>query len=140
MKNIAFLIGFIGLTFIILSGCSNYFSDDQKIIVYKHMDEEHYEVYREVTDKTEVQRVRDILDTIEWSSLPIAMTATPDYSFIFQYKNSKLEAKAVPYDLWISENKKTIELVTPGNYFLLDEKNSAELFELLTDIKLSEVE
>ena len=140
MKNMKYFILFFGLTFVLLSGCSNYFGDDQKIIVYKHMDEDHYEVYREVTDKTEVQSVRDILDTIEPSSFTIPMTTTPDYSFIFQYKNSRLEAKAVPYDLLISENKKTIELTTPGNYYLLDEENSELLFELLTDIKLAEVE
>ena len=63
-----------------------------------------------------------------------------DYRFVFQYKNPNIEAKAVLYELWISPNKDKVELVIDADerkYVRLDNNKSAELFEILTDGKLS---
>lgn len=53
------------------------------------------------------------------------MSRPADYHFIFQFKNPKIEAKAVLYQIWISPNKDTVEIISGGNrYAQLEEKCS----------------
>ncbi|MGE7920910.1 hypothetical protein ACQKM9_18515 [Viridibacillus sp. NPDC093762] len=60
------------------------------------------------------------------------------YAFFYQYKNPKIEAKAMVYQLWISPNKDQVEIVQGNNlYAKLTKENSAILFKVVTEDKLS---
>ncbi len=67
------------------------------------------------------------------------MSRSADYHFVFQFKNPKIEAKAVLYQIWISPNKDKVEVMGGDNrYAQLTEKNAAVLVEIITDEKLFE--
>ncbi|HZG12523.1 MAG TPA: hypothetical protein VEZ91_11060 [Kurthia gibsonii] len=124
-------------------GCSNAIGNgEQNIEVQKRIgDENKYEDFKEITNNKQVQKVKEILDDIDWENAKVSMSHPPDYKFGFQYKNTQIEAKAVLYELWISPNNDNVELVidAESKYIKLDGNNSAELFEILTGEKLSEV-
>jgi hypothetical protein len=142
LKNLKYLITFIGIISIFIVGCSNVIkSEEQYIKVQKRIgDENKYEDFREITDNEHVQKVKDILNDIDWENAKVDMARPADYRFIIQFKDPEIEAKAVPYELWISPNKDKVELVidAEGKYIQLDKSKSAELFEILTGGKLSD--
>ena len=143
MKNLKYFIAFIGIISIFMVGCSNGTETyDQYIKVQKRVgDENNYEDFKEITDHEQVQKVKDILNDIEWENAQVNMAHPTDYEFIFQFKNPEIEAKAVLYELWVSPNKDKVELVinAGSKYVQLDTAKSAELFELLTEEKLTEL-
>ena len=60
------------------------------------------------------------------------MSRPADYHFVFQFKNPKIEAKAVLYQIWISPNKDKVEIISGGNrYAQLEEKMQLLCFGLL---------
>ena len=85
--------------------------------------------------------MKDILDDIDWENAKVNMARPADYRFIFQFINPEIKAKAVLYELWVSPNKDKVELVinAESKYVQLDTAKSAELFEILTGGKLSEL-
>lgn len=129
-----YVIAFIGVISMFITGCSN---QEQNIDVQKRTgDENNYEDFKIITNNEQVQRVRKIIDNINWETAKVQMVRPADYRFAFQFTN---EAKAVLYELWISPNKDKVELlIDAGNkYVQLDRNTSAELFEVLTGEKLS---
>lgn len=128
-----YVIAFIGVISMFITGCSN---QEQNIDVQKRTgDENNYEDFKIITNNEQVQRVRKIIDNINWETAKVQMVRPADYRFAFQFKN---EAKAVLYELWISPNKDKVELlIDAGKYVQLDRNTSAELFEVLTGEKLS---
>ncbi|MFL0584330.1 hypothetical protein ACH0B6_17290 [Solibacillus silvestris] len=143
MKNFKYLTVFIGIISILLVGCSSEIeTEEQYIAIQKRVgDENKYEDFKEITDNEQVQKVKDILNDIDWENAKVNMVHPADYRFIFQFKNPKIEAKAVLYELWVSPNKDKVELVidTEIKYVQLNTSKSAELFEILTGGKLSEL-
>ena len=143
MKNLKYFIAFIGIISIFIVGCSDTTETyEQYIKVQKRVGNENkYEDFKEITDNEQVQKVKDILDDIDWENAKVNMAHPPDYTFVFQFKNPEIEAKAVLYELWVSPNKDKVELVinAESKYVQLDTGNSAELFEILTGGKLSEL-
>ena len=143
LKNFKYLMAFIGIISIFIVGCSNTTETEEQFIkVQKRVgDENKYEDFKEITENEPVQKVKDILNEIEWENAKVNMAHPPDYTFVFQFKNPEIEAKAVLYELWVSPNKDKVELVinAESKYVQLDTGNSAELFELLTGGKLSEI-
>ncbi|WP_052344254.1 hypothetical protein [Bacillus ndiopicus] len=136
MKKLIYLIGF---TTIFLFSCSPpVFSPEQYIEVDKYTGNgDEYEDFYTVTSNKEVQTVREILNTIVWEQKKIDMERPPDYRFIFQFKDPKIEAKAVPYAFWINQNIVELAvLASSDQYVQLDENQSAEFFEILTRDKL----
>ncbi|MFD1779099.1 hypothetical protein ACFSFW_10510 [Fredinandcohnia salidurans] len=133
MKKMMYVIAFIGVISMFITGCSN---QEQNIDVQKRTgDENNYEDFKIITNNEQVQRVRKIIDNINWETAKVQMVRPADYRFAFQFKN---EAKAVLYELWISPNKDKVELlIDAGKYVQLDRNTSAELFEVLTGEKLS---
>jgi hypothetical protein len=133
-KSLIVFIGFI-LTFIV--GCSNEIENgEQSLKVQKYMGEENqYENFKEMNHNERVKQVKDIVEDIDWENAQVSMVRPPDYRFGFQYKNPKIEAKAVLYELWISPNKDKVELVidAESKYAQLDKKKSAVLYELITE-------
>ncbi|MGN1402491.1 MAG: hypothetical protein ACI4XL_13435 [Bacillus sp. (in: firmicutes)] len=143
MKNFKYLIAFIGIISIFIVGCSNVIeTEEQYIKVQKRIgDEKKYEDFKEITDNEQIQKVKEILNDIDWENAKVDMAHPADYSFIFQFKDPKIEAKAVSYELWISPHKDKVELIidAESKYIQLDTVKSAELFEILTGGKLSEL-
>ncbi|MEK4130305.1 hypothetical protein NYE67_11520 [Solibacillus sp. FSL W8-0474] len=143
LKKFKYLLAFIVVISIFLVGCSNVIENEEEYIkVQKRIgDENKYEDFKEITDNGQVQKAKDILNNIDWEKSKVNMTHPADYRFIFQYKNPKIEAKAVSYELWISPNKDKVELVIDADmkYIQLDTGKSAELFEIITGEKLSEL-
>lgn len=142
MKNLKYLIAFIGIISIFIGGCSNSLQNEkQNIEVQKRIGDNYsYEDLKEITNNEQVQNVKEILDDIHWENAKVNMVRPADYRFGFQFKNPKIEAKAVLFELWISPNKDKVEIVidAESKYTQLDKSKSAELFEILTGEKLSE--
>lgn len=129
-----YVIALIGIISMSIAGCSN---QEQSVEVQKRIgDENNYEDFKIITNHQQVQKIREIIDNIDWETAKVQMVRPADYRFAFQYKN---EAKAVLYELWISPKKDRVELIIDaGNkYVQLDKNTSAELFETLTGKNLS---
>ncbi|MFS0781243.1 hypothetical protein [Bacillus sp. 1P06AnD] len=125
---------------IFIAGCSNSSDkEEQYINVQKRIGNE-YEDFNDITNKDEVQKVKDILHKSEWEHRKVDMARPADYRFIFQYKNPGIAAKAIVYELWIIPNKDQVELVRgDSEYIQLDKKRSAELVEIITGNKISDL-
>ncbi|MGM9951745.1 MAG: hypothetical protein ACI33P_16535 [Lysinibacillus sp.] len=138
MKRLYFMIC-IGAFAVLLAACSKAtFDTEQYIVVDKRVGEENqFEDFNEVTDRDQVDKALAILEEANWEKAKVEMVRYPDYRFGFQYKDPKIEAKAVEYKLWISPKGDKIELVRPHEYVQLDKDASAQLFEILTGEKLT---
>ncbi|RWS45117.1 hypothetical protein EKA14_04950 [Bacillus mycoides] len=131
---------FIAICIFIVTGCSKILgNEDQKIEVQKRVDDDKYEDLKIVTDNNQVLQVKNILNDIHFENQKAEMSRSADYHFVFQFKNPKIEAKAVLYQIWISPNKDKVEIMAGDNrYAQLTEKNAAVLVEIITDEKLFE--
>ncbi|WHY87174.1 hypothetical protein QNH39_04755 [Neobacillus novalis] len=143
LKNIKCLIAFIGLISIFIVGCSNVNENEEQIIeVQKRIgDVIKYEDFNEITKNEQVQKVREILDDIDWQNAKVDMARPADYRFSFHFTNPKIQLEKIDlYELWISPNKDKVELVidAASRYIQLDKDKSAELFEIITGEKLSD--
>jgi len=142
LKNLKYLIAFIGIISIFIAGCSNSLeNEEQNIDVQKRIgDDYNYEDFKEITNTEQVNNVKELIGDINWENAKVDMVRPADYRFSFLFKNPEIEAKAVLYELWISPNKDKVELVidAESKYIQLDKNKSAKLFEILTGEKLSE--
>ncbi|MBE7105117.1 hypothetical protein FT637_19360 [Bacillus cereus] len=130
---------FITICIFIVTGCSNIIgNEEQTIEVQKRVDDDTYEDLNVVTENKQVRQVKKILNDTHFENKKMEMSRSAEYRFIFQFKNPKIEAKAVVYQIWISPNKEKVEIVAEDNrYAQLTEKNAAALFEIVTGEKLS---
>ncbi|MEK7015914.1 hypothetical protein [Bacillus sp. FSL R9-9410] len=130
---------FIAICIFIVTGCSNILgNEDQRIEVQKRVGDD-YEDLNVVTDNNQVLQVKKILNAIHFENQKAEMSRSADYHFVFQFKDPKIEAKAVLYQIWISPNKDKIEIMSGDNrYAQLEGKNAATLFEIVTGEKLVE--
>jgi hypothetical protein len=142
LKYIKYLVVFIWVFSFFISGCSSIGNDEQKIKVQKRFDtENNYKDLKEITKNEDVQKVKKILDKADWENAKVDMVRRSDYRFGFQFKDPNIQAKALLYELWISPNNEQVELVIDieSKYVQLNKNKSAELFEILTGKKLSDV-
>ncbi|MFE6169381.1 hypothetical protein ACFVP8_16160 [Viridibacillus arvi] len=142
MKFTKTLFVSLAMILFIITGCSNGKEDlGEYIKVQKRIgDENKYEDFKEITNNKQVQRVKDIiLDRDEWKKVKVDMERPADYKFWFQFKNPKIQAKTVLYEIWISPNKDKVEVVADSEYVQLNEVNSTDLFEILTGGKFSDL-
>lgn len=142
MKFTKILFVLVSMILFGMTGCSSETEQDGLYVeVQKRIDNENkYEDFKEITDHKQVQKVKAILDEADWKKAKVDMVRPADYRFGFQFKNPKIQAKAVLYEIWISPNKDKVELVKGDNeYVQLNEENSAVIFEILTGEKLSDL-
>ncbi|RFB14935.1 hypothetical protein DZB84_15040 [Bacillus sp. HNG] len=105
--------------------------DEQYIKIQKRIGNENsYEDFKEITDNEQVQTVKKIVDNADWEKAKVEMDRPPDYRFLFQFKNPNIEAKAVPYELWVNKN---ILALVRGNdeYIQLNQEDSEALLEII---------
>ncbi|OJE42812.1 hypothetical protein BAQ49_11605 [Bacillus proteolyticus] len=133
------IVVFIAICIFIVTGCSNILgNEDQRIEVQKRIGDD-YEDLNVVTDKNQVLQVKKILNEIHFENKKVEMSRSADYHFVFQFKNPKIEAKAVLYQIWISPNKDKVEVMAGDNrYAQLEGKNAVTLFLIVTGEKLAE--
>ncbi|MCH4568562.1 hypothetical protein [Bacillus sp. ES1-5] len=131
---------FIAICIFIVTGCSNISgNEDQRIEVQKHIGDNEYEDLKVVKDNNEVLQVKKILNDTNFENKKVEMSRPADYHFIFQFKNPKIEAKAVLYQIWVSTNKGKMEIKAGDNrYAQLEGKHAATLFRIVTGEKLAE--
>ncbi|PGA35490.1 hypothetical protein [Bacillus wiedmannii] len=131
---------FITICIFIVTGCSNIVgNEDQRIQVQKCIGDNEYEDLKVVKDNNEVLQVKKILNDTTFEDKKVEMSRLADYHFIFQFKNPKIEAKAVLYQIWVSPNKDKIEIKAGDNrYAQLEGKHAATLFQIVTGEKLVE--
>ncbi|HGH7174181.1 TPA: hypothetical protein ACJMKJ_001699 [Bacillus wiedmannii] len=131
---------FIGICIFIVTGCLNKLgNEDQTIEVQKYIGDNEYKNLKVVKDNNEVLQVKKILNDTNFEDKKVEMSRPADYHFIFQFKNPKIEAKAVLYQIWVSANKEKIEIKTGDNrYAQLEGKYAATLFRIVTGEKLAE--
>ena len=92
-----------------------------------------------MTDNNQVLQVKKILNDIHFENQKVEMSRSADYHFVFQFKNPKIEAKLVLYQIWISPNKDKVEVMAGDNrYAQLEGENAATLFWIVTGEKLAE--
>ncbi|MFS1515107.1 hypothetical protein V1503_01130 [Bacillus sp. SCS-151] len=136
MKYLKYIFAIIGVVSIFLVGCSNLVENEEQYIeVQKRIvDENEYENFKEITNNEQVQKVKDILNDINWEIAQVNMQHPADYKFVFQFKNPDIETKVILYELWISPNKDKVELVIEAvnKYVQLNKEKSAQLYEILT--------
>ncbi|MGG0646400.1 hypothetical protein ABE083_05940 [Bacillus mycoides] len=138
IRNLTLVIVFMCI--FIVTGCSNILgNEDQRIEVQKRVGDDNYEDLKVVTDNNQVLQVKKILNDIHFENKKVEMSRSADYHFVFQFKNPKIEAKAVLYQIWISPNKDKVEVMAGDNrYAQLEGKNAATLFEIVMGEKLVE--
>ncbi|MFP3376417.1 hypothetical protein SB767_08220 [Bacillus sp. SIMBA_069] len=131
---------FIAICILIITGCSNIVgNEDQRIQVQKHIGDNEYKDFKMATDNNEVLQVKKILNDTTFENKKVEMSRPADYHFIFQFKNPKIEAKAVLYQIWVSPNKDKIEIIAgDSRYVQLEGKHAATLFQIVTGEKLVE--
>ncbi|MEY2305754.1 hypothetical protein [Bacillus tropicus] len=139
MKDRNLSVVFITIVIFIVTGCSNIIgNEDQTIKVQKRVNDT-YEDLKVVTDNKQVRQVKKILNDAHFENKKVEMSRPADYHFIFQFKNPKIEAKAVLYQIWISPNKDKIEIIAGNSqYVQLEGENAATLFQIVTGEKLVE--
>lgn len=137
MKYLITLIVIISTS---ITSCSNLKgNEEQNIIVQKRIvDVNNYEDFKVITINEKVQKVREILDNINWEHTKVDMVYPADYRFIFQFKNPEINGKAVLYEFWISPDKDKVELAVSAEskFVQLDKNSSAELYKILIGGKL----
>lgn len=137
VKMMKYLIVFIAIFSIFISGCSNEIApEESKIVVQKRIgQEDQYELFKEVTDNNIVQEATDLLEHASWEEGVVLMTRPPDYTFQFEISNQPENSN---YDLWISPDHDQVELVIEDQekYIQLDRVDSVELYEFITGSKL----
>lgn len=139
MKFTKYFLLLFALILLVMTGCSiGIENEKQNIKVQKCIgNKNNYEDFNEITNNGQVRKVKKILDKADWENVKVDMTRPADYRFIFQFKNPKIEAKAVLYKLWISPNKDKVEVVRGGReYVQLSNEDSSSLFEILIGEKL----
>ncbi|MGN4717231.1 hypothetical protein ACTFQ7_15475 [Bacillus cereus group sp. MYBK226-2] len=140
MKDRNVSLVFIIICILIVTGCSNILgNEDQRIEVQKNIGDNKYEDLKVVTDNKQVQQVKKILYDAHFENKKVEMARPADYHFVFQFKNLKIEAKAVLYQIWVIPNKDKIEIIAGNSqYVQLEGKNAATLFQIVTGEKLVE--
>ncbi|MEJ9111871.1 hypothetical protein LAV76_03765 [Bacillus paramobilis] len=130
----------ISICIFIITGCSNVLeNEEQRIEVQKHIGDNEYDELKVVIDNNEVLQVKKILNDTAFENKKVEMSRPADYHFIFQFKNPKIEAKAVLYQIWVSANKDKVEIISGDNrYAQLQDKNAATLFQIVTGEYLTE--
>ncbi|MED2867077.1 hypothetical protein P4263_15780 [Bacillus thuringiensis] len=125
--------------FVVTSCSNNIGNHNQTIEVQKHTGDNHYEDLKVVTDKNKVLQVKKILNDTNFENKKVEMSRSADYQFVFQFKNPKIEAKAVLYQMWINSNKDKVEIMARDNqYAQLEEKDAAAFMKIVTGEKLAE--
>ena len=122
---------------LLLAACSG---EKQNIVVEKRVgDENKYEDVNKVTDTKQVEEVRRILSDTHWTEAQVDFIRPPDYQFIYEFKNSDIEAKPELHKLWVSPKKDKLEVIQGEfDYAQLPKKESARLFEILTGESLGD--
>ena len=137
------LFALILVLMFITTGCSSGMENEEQTIIVQKLvgDKDEYNHFREVTDIEQVGKVTNILDKTNWTNAEVSMVHPADYKFHFEYIDKKIQSDSVIYALWISPNKDKIELVMQGagKYVQLNKSKSAELFEIVTGEKLSDL-
>lgn len=143
MKTNKIFIVFISMFLVLLVGCSNGTKiAGDKIVVEKQVGKtDKYEYYNKIKDSKEVQKVKDILDSISWENAKVDMVSPPHYKFHFEDTSEKQKSSELIYELWISPNKDKVELVVSNEskYVQLSKEKSAELFKIIAGKKLDDV-
>ncbi|KMP98013.1 hypothetical protein [Bacillus cereus] len=138
MRNLYLVFSVICL-FVVTSCSNNIGNHDQTIEVQKHAGDNHYEDLKVITDKNKVLQVKKILNDTNFENKKVEMSRSADYQFVFQFKNPKIEAKAVLYQMWINSNKDKVEIMARDNqYAQLEEKDAAAFMKIVTGEKLAE--
>ncbi|WP_226681966.1 hypothetical protein [Sutcliffiella horikoshii] len=143
MKINKYLLVFMILISIGTAGCSSgvkgVTAGGHTIEVQERIgDEDNYEIFKVITDEEQVKKGKELLDDLDWEDAKVSMVRPADFRFSFPNP----EAKAILYELWIGPNKDSVELVinAESKYIKMEKNKSAELYDLLTGEKLSDVE
>ncbi|OCA92591.1 hypothetical protein [Pseudobacillus wudalianchiensis] len=141
IQNLLFALVLV-FVFVVASCSSDTENEERTIIVEKRVENENkYSYLREVTDIKQVNKAINMLEKSNWTNAEVSMAYPPHYKFHFDYVEKETQSDGVVYELWVSPNKDKIELVIQGKgkYIQLNKSKSAELFEIVTGEKLSDL-
>lgn len=143
MKTNKIFIALVIVPVFLIVSCSNgIINEGSKIVVETRVGEaDQYELFREISDRQEVQNAKDILEKASWENAEVSMVRPTDYKFHFEDSKEELNSNGLIYELWISPNKDKVELVIEGEgkYVQLSKEKSGKLFEIIIGKKLTEM-
>ncbi|WP_332634879.1 hypothetical protein [Halalkalibacter flavus] len=85
-------------------------NEEMKIVVQKRIEYQNdYENFREITQKEQVQKVKEIINDAIWENVEVEMAEPPHYKFRFRNPNPE---EAGLYDVWISPKNDKLEIVS----------------------------
>ncbi|MFC0472340.1 hypothetical protein ACFFHM_18050 [Halalkalibacter kiskunsagensis] len=113
-------------------------TEDMKIVVQKRIENQNdYENFREITQKEQVQKVKEIINGAVWENAEVEMAEPPHYKF--RFRNLSPEEVSL-HEVWISPKNDKLEIINRNKgYTQLTKENSSLLFEILTGEPLSEL-
>jgi hypothetical protein len=115
------------------TGCSSDDSTEKQVIEIQEREAGEYRDLKKITDKDQVQQVREIVGDAEWEEKIVNIGRPADYWFTFQYEEPDAEAKPVLHELWTSADAEKAEMVRgETEYSQLKENDAAALIEVLT--------
>lgn len=105
--------------------------DDIKIVFQKRIENQNdYEYFREITQKEQVRKVKEIINDADWENAEVEMVEPPHYKFRFRNLSPEETDR---YEVWISPKNDKLEIYCRNNgYTQLTKENSSLLFEILT--------
>ncbi len=137
MKKIHLIVMLVSLL-LLTTGCIANVRG-QKITIQKQVESENnYEDFREVTNRKQVSKAKEIVENADWQDAKVQMDRYADYQFQFPLKNGSQD-KIASYLLWVTPSGDNLEIVADSNkYVKLTEQDSATLYEVLTGEALSQ--
>jgi hypothetical protein len=110
----------------LLTGCS-FYPNKTPLIINKNDGDGNTHLYKTINSDEKIKEVKKVLINDKWENSKVEMERYPDYTFYFDNPN----AKAVEYSLWITPNKKQIEISEGiGKFAKLSEEDSAIIFSI----------
>ncbi|NRD76614.1 hypothetical protein HPT25_03800 [Bacillus sp. BRMEA1] len=110
----------------LLAGCALY-PNKEPLVINKYDEAGNEHLYKTINSDEKVKEVKKVLNNAKWANSKFKMERKPDYTFYFDNPN----AKAVEYRLWITQNKKQIEVSEGiGNFAKLSVKDSEIIFSI----------
>ena len=120
-------------------GCSQRgVGNNSALTIYERIDDtSFYVLMKERKDEGTIQDIINVLSNIEWESNRIkALNKEPNYQLII--KESDSEIGNVEFDVWISSDGNSLEIINRNNdkYIQLSKEESSFLFNKMTGKEL----
>ncbi|MFD0051158.1 hypothetical protein ACFVHQ_17760 [Actinomycetes bacterium NPDC127524] len=97
------------------------------LVINKYDADGNEHPYKIINNEEDIKEVKKVLKNTKWENSKVEFKKSPDYNFYFDNPN----AKTIEYRLWITPNKKQIEIYKgTAEFARLSVKDSASIFSI----------